>query len=417
MTAFKRTDVLLPCAEDLSRWSVVACDQFTSEPEYWERVESYVGDAPSALRLILPEAYLNRDDVAQRKSAIAEAMAEYLCKNVFREIKDSFIYVERVQSDGRMRQGLVGAVDLDTYEYAPQSTAPVRATEATVTDRLPPRVAVRREAPLEMPHIMLLMDDPDNSVFATLDTEKDLLHKEYDFPLMEGGGTIRGYSVGGDMAARVELAVSALADMPENSSAGPVMNRPVLAVGDGNHSLAAAKLYWEEVKARLKPEETENHPARYALAELVNVHSPALDFEPIHRILHDTDPSGFFSFFESAAAAASRKGEEKTLLLFADGRQRDIKITGLSAGEVIRLVEESCARYLSMHGGEIDYIHDDDTLRRLASVNGTAAVLLPAIEKSGLFDSVAASGSFPRKSFSMGHARDKRYYLECRRIK
>ena len=414
MSIFQKTDILLPNTADMNLWSVVACDQFTSEPEYWARVEASVGEAPSALRLMLPEAYLARPDREERELRIAAAMRDYLNNETFRTRQNAFIYLERIQSDGRIRQGLVGAVDLEHYEYLPQSTSAVRATEATVIDRLPPRVAVRRRALLEMPHIMLLMDDPGNTVLAPLAEKTDSLCKEYDFTLMEGGGTLRGYAVSGTPAEETEARIAGLA---RENNGDEAFGRPVLAVGDGNHSLAAAKLYWEEIKQDLSIEQRENHPARFALAELVNIHSPALDFEPIHRILNHTDPSEFFAFLEKSARTASKNGAEQSLTLLADGARREITVRGLTAGEIIRVVEDSCLAYLDAHGGEIDYIHDDDTLLRLASRPGTAAVLLPSIQKADLFESVARSGAFPRKSFSMGHARDKRYYLECRRIR
>ncbi len=419
MGIFSRTDILLPQGVPLERWSVIACDQFTSEPAYWREAETIVGDAPSALRLILPEAWLGTERAGGAAERISAAMEDYLARGVFTALPDSLIYVERTQPDGRVRRGLVGAVDLEAYDFAPGSRAPIRATEDTVADRLPPRVRVRAAARLELPHAMVLMDDRDDRVLGPLSAGKHRLRKVYDFDLMLGGGHIAGWQVRGPAADTAEAAVASLGDPAVQEEKYRLAGEPplVLAMGDGNHSLAAARLWWEELKKTLTPAERENHPARYSLVELVSLHEPAVGFEPIHRLLLDTETESFAA--ESAAFWRGCAGDApaRRVRCLAGETETTFSPAVATLGELIGLCESFCREYIRRHGGRIDYIHGDGEAETLARGPGRAAVLLPPMDKNELFSSVLQSGAFPRKSFSIGHARDKRYYLECRALR
>lgn len=394
------TDILLPCAEDMGAWSVIACDQFTSEPEYWAAAEARAAEKPSTLSLMLPEAWLHTARADGADGRIADTMRRYLAEGVFQTVPDSFIYVERTLSDGRVRRGLVAALDLEQYDFTGTQRASVRSTEGTVEERLPPRVNIRRGAPLEMPHTLLLMDDRTDSVLSLAEKAKDTLEKVYDFDLMLGGGHIAGWRVSGETKAAVQSALDALdnaALQREKYGDAAENGKLTFAVGDGNHSLAAAKRFWEEKRKTLPENERETDPARFALVEIENIHEPSLDFEPIHRVIFDTDTSAFAAEF--TAHRTEWEAEDKTL------------------GERVAAAESFCRAYIAAHGGYIDYIHGDDTARSLGEKPNCAAVLLPPVEKSGLFLSVLKNGALPKKSFSMGNARDKRYYLECRKIR
>ena len=395
MRVFTPADILLPRVDDMTKWSCIACDQFTAEPEYWREAERIVGSEPSTLRLMLPEAWLGVRDSAAETRKIYAAMQNYVNQGVFRTVEDSFIYVERTLSSGAVRRGLVGKLDLECYDWAPGSATPVRATEGTVESRLPARVEVRRGATLEMTHIMVFIDDPGNAVIPSAAGGEEL----YDFELMLGGGRIRGSRVTGEAAERLTRALEA----PE----GTVR----FAMGDGNHSLAAAKRCWEQIKRNLPESELETHPARYALAEIVNIHDEAVTFEPIHRVLLETAPRGFIE--EAAARLPRGKGQAVTLL--AGKREMEIE-TGLPLGALVALVDELLGDWRRQHGGEPDYIHGDEEARALGGKPSSAGVLLPRLEKAELFPYITEHGPYPKKSFSIGHARDKRYYLECRRI-
>lgn len=395
MRVFTPADILLPRVEDMTKWSCIACDQFTSEPEYWREAERLVGNAPSTLRLMLPEAWLGLRDSAAETRKIYAAMSDYVNRGLFETVENSYIYVERTLPSGAVRRGLVGKLDLECYDWAPGSTTPVRATEGTVESRLPARVAVRRGASLEMPHIMVFLDDPENALIPSA-AGGELL---YDFELMQGGGRIRGSRVSGETAERLCAAL----DTPE----GAVR----FAMGDGNHSLAAAKRCWEQIKPTLNETERDTHPARYALAELVNIHDEAVTFEPIHRVLLDTDPRGFL---EEAAARLPR-GAGQSVTILAGKREMTID-TGLPLGKLVALADELLTDWAREHGGLPDYIHGDGEARALGQTAASLGLLLPRLEKSELFPYITEHGPYPKKSFSIGHARDKRYYLECRSI-
>lgn len=395
MRVFTPADILLPRVDDMTKWSCIACDQFTAEPEYWREAERIVGSEPSTLRLMLPEAWLGVRDSAAETRKIYAAMKDYVNRGIFRTVEDSFIYVERTLPSGAVRRGLVGKLDLECYDWAPGSATPVRATEGTVESRLPARVEVRRGATLEMPHIMVFIDDPENAVIPSAAGGEVL----YDFELMLGGGRIRGSRVTGEAAERLTAALEA----PEGSVR--------FAMGDGNHSLAAAKRCWEQIKRNLPESELETYPARYALAEIVNIHDEAVTFEPIHRVLLETVPRGFIE--EAAARLPRGKGQAVTLL--AGRREMEIE-TGMPLGALVALVDELLGDWRREHGGEPDYIHGDEEARALGGKPSSVGVLLPRLEKAELFPYITEHGPYPKKSFSIGHARDKRYYLECRAI-
>lgn len=418
---FRRADILLPGNEvDMTKWSVVACDQFSSQPEYWDALEAETDGVPSALHLMFPEAYLETQDQLAEAEKLDAEMERYLSGGVFRELKDSFVYLERTLQNGAVRRGVLGVLDLEAYDYAADSVSPIRATEGTIESRLPPRVRIRQGAALEMPHIMVFIDDPENTVIAPLADRTAALPKLYDFELCAGGGHLRGWQVRGEAADAVDAAITKLSDpaalRAKYGAAAPV----VFAMGDGNHSLATAKQCWEQhIKPGLAVAERENHPARYALVELVNIHDAAITFEPIHRALFGTDPSAFLPEAEAFFAARAGSGAayvHKIRLVTAAG-EKTVSVGGLSIGELIGAAEEFCKNYVNQHGGSIDYIHNDDTALEMGRQERQAALLLPKMEKGELFPSVIRSGPFPKKSFSIGLAQDKRYYLECRKIK
>lgn len=402
-TAFGPADILLPNVGDMTKWSVVACDQYTSEPEYWRKTEEIVGAAPSTLRLVLPEIYLGRSDTGERIQNINKNIAKYLSEGIFKEYKDSMVYVERTQSDGRVRRGIVGAIDLEEYDYRPGSSSQVRATEATVKERIPPRLEIRKGAEIELPHIMILIDDPENTVIEPLAGKCGA--PVYDFELMQGGGHVRGSILSGEQILQVDGALARLKEKCEM----------LFAMGDGNHSLATAKEHYENLKRENPGADLSEHPARYALCEIVNLHSEALELEAIHRIVRVSDPYKLIMEM-SLSLGLSGIPSEQRVKIHRNYTVRDLYIrepmSKLSVGSVQAFLDS----YIKENGGEIDYIHGEDVLKSLAHEEGTIGFEFEPIKKSELFPAVMADGALPRKTFSMGSARDKRYYLECRRI-
>ncbi len=409
-------DILLPKDADMSLWSVIACDQYTSQPEYWDAVDRKVGTAPSTLRLILPEAYLEIKDTAAETEKINRTMENYLAEGIFKTVENSYVYVERDLTVGEKRRGLVGLIDLEAYDYRADSVSPVHATEGTVESRLPPRVKIREGACLELPHIVVFVDDPENTVMGSVGEGEKL----YDFDLMDGGGHITGIRVCGEAAEKVQEALSKLAQSEYLEKRYALRGKApvVIAMGDGNHSLATARLCWEKIRDTLTPAEREKHPARYGMAELVNIHDPSISFEPIHRVLFEIEPKSYFE--EARSFFGGIRGDGKAvhrIKLASGGRIEEITVTGLTIGSLIAVSQRFCAEYAKAHGGKLDYIHDDDTALEMAGRDGCAGLLLPAMDKNELFPSIMKSGVFPAKSFSIGPARDKRYYLECRKIR
>lgn len=412
MNAFVPADILLPKVDSMERWAVIACDQFTSDPAYWARVADTVGDAPSTLRLVLPEAELGTAQEAAHTLEINESMDTYLKNGLFREYPNSLVYVERTLINGSVRTGLVGAVDLDAYNYNPGATSAIRATERTVTERIPPRQRVRRNASIELPHILLLCDDNEKVLIEPITAIKDRLTKLYDFDLMEGGGHITGWLVSGEDAQAFTDRLTAYAQTCPKKYEGLPGAPLVFAVGDGNHSLATAKSCYEELKKNHPGEDLSNHPARYALVELENIHDDAQQFEPIHRVVVETDPQAMLKALEPWCAEGGYP-----IKWYAGSQSGTIYLDPSRSQLEVGVLQQFLDEYLARNPGKIDYIHGDDDLKNLAAQENAIGFLLPAMAKSQLFRGVVADGVLPRKTFSMGHAREKRYYLEGRKIK
>ena len=415
---FLPAEILIPDfdKENGTKWAAVACDQFTSEPEYWEAAAEIAGDAPSALNLMIPEVYLSETE--ERLPKVHKAMNDYV-KNVLVSHPDSLIYLERVQSDGRVRRGLIGMVDLEHYNYNKGATSLIRATEGTVLERIPPRVAVRRGASLELPHIMLLIDDPDKTVIEPLMAASESFEKAYDFDLMLGGGHVKGSFVSNEYKEKITDALCALATKEEMAKKyGADGFEPLLfAVGDGNHSLASAKAAFEEIKAR-DGEAAMNSPARYALAEVVNLHDEALDFEPIYRVVFDVDGEKMLSELREYAKSLNGNAAAQTVHYIVDGNEGDITFEHPVQQLAVGTLQDFLDAYKKNNPeAEVDYIHDESSLRALAAKENSVGFLFDGMGKDELFKTVIFDGALPRKTFSMGHARDKRFYLECRKIK
>ncbi|MGN0788879.1 MAG: DUF1015 domain-containing protein [Christensenellales bacterium] len=400
--------ILLPRKDiDLTKWAVIACDQFTSQPDYWERLDDLVGDAESTLRLIYPEAYLERDDKEARTRAINETMQDYLDSGIFSEVED-FVLVDRQIADGRHRIGLMISIDLDDYEYTPFNDALIKATEKTVVERLPARIAVRKGASIELPHVMLLMDDEKNDVLGELYSDKESMEKLYDFTLNMGGGRLSGYRV--KDSEKVRRRLEGLADREVSESKYGVEQSIMFVVGDGNHSLATAKECWENIKKTLTPEQTLTHPARYALCELVNLHDESLEFSPIHRVMFNAGEE-FIAYLQDRLV-----GDDTTIATYKD-KQYVLHINA-SPSDAIADIQRAIDDYLAIHEESyVDYVHGEEYTLDVARSNDAVAVFMPTISKQSLFGYVARRGVLPRKSFSMGHAEDKRYYMEAKLIK
>lgn len=416
---FVPTDILLPKGCDLTKWSVVACDQYTSQPEYWKRIHRSLGDAPSTLRLILPEAFLSDGKTSLHDMEIAQAMQRYLDGGVFQTIPHALIYVERWLSNGKLRRGLVGAVDLEQYDYTAGFQTLIRATEGTVLSRIPPRVAVRRHAPIELPHILMLMDDPERQIIEHLTAETDQMEQLYDFDLMADGGHITGYLLTPAQQEEVLAMIEGLRDVEAFARRYDAAGNPQLlfAVGDGNHSLASAKALYEEEKLAA-PEGTELL-SRYALVELENLHEDALEFEAIHRVVFHVDPRQLLADLLACYPGAHYgEGEGHSFqYVTAEGRGT-IAVPNPKAQLAVGTLQTFLDGWLRTHvGSSIDYVHGADVAERLGAEPGNIAFLLPAMGKGHLFKTVIHDGALPRKTFSMGEAQDKRFYLEARKIK
>ncbi len=417
---FYPADILIPRNVDMTKWAVVACDQFTSQPEYWQAVEETVGDAPSALRLILPEARLNAPDVAENIAAINGAMVDYLNREVFALLPETMLYIQRTQSDGKVRHGLIGMVDLEQYDFTPGSGALIRATEGTVLERIPPRVRVRKDAPVELPHVMLLIDDPAGTVIEPLKDGAGKLEKVYDFDLQQGGGHLKGWQL---TAAEIDGVANALGALvtPEEverkygmKDAAPLL----FAVGDGNHSLATAKRCYEELKQVTPESEWASLPARYALVEVVNNHDDALQFEPIHRVVFGVEPEQVLEALKARYPGSFEGvGEGHVIAYTYEGHTGHITVPDPAVQLAVGTLQAFIDEYLNDYPGEVDYIHGDEVTDALGSKPGNIGFKLPAMGKEQLFKTVMADGVLPRKTFSMGHAQDKRYYVEARKIR
>ena len=430
----KVPEILLPKEIDTKTWSVVACDQYTQDKDYWETAKKIAEGKPSTLNLIFPEVYLNQDDKAQRIKKIKEAMASYIQSGIFAEPKAQMVYLERTTAYGRVRKGLVTALDLDSYEWKPFSSALTRATEATILERIPPRMEIRRGAPLELPHIMLLANDPQKILIEALGKKiKDRSDKPiYQGPLMQESGSIKGWAVQSD--DDLKDAAAALQKLYE---AGTKDGSAFLfAVGDGNHSLATAKTVWEEEKKRLQEnglgqEALEKSPVRFALVEIVNIYDDGLTFEPIHRVVFDADFLALAEFAKDklggkiSELSSNEELEEKVKaskasfgFFFKDGtKQRRLLLETEIKDLAVSRFQPALDQFLKgQEKAQIDYIHGADEVFRLGQKEGACGILLPPVAKNSFFDTIASLGPLPRKSFSMGEASEKRFYLEARRL-
>ena len=418
MLPLKRAHILLPKDVDMTKWSVVACDQYTSEPEYWKEVEKEVGSTPSTLNLILPELYLEDTNVEDRIKKINKTMEEYLDEDIFNEYKDTMIYLERTQKDGKVREGLMAMVDLEDYSYEKGSQTLIRATEKTVIERIPPRLKVRENASLELPHIMILIDDEKKNIIESL---KDKVTSEdvvYDFDLMENGGHIKDYKLSDEVISGIESGLESLMDKDYFEKKYNVKDKGVLlfAMGDGNHSLATAKANYENLKKTMSEEEYLNNPARYALVEVVNLHSPALEFEPIHRVIFNTDVNNLveelYKYYD-----INEDGDGEYFELVTKDFDKKLYISNPKSNIAVGSIQMFLDDYLKDYSGKLDYIHGDEITRSMGSEEGNVGILFEVMPKEELFRTVILDGTLPRKTFSIGHSYDKRYYLEARKIK
>ena len=418
MIPFKKANILLPKNVDMEKWSVVACDQYTSEPDYWNKVKDFVGDAPSTYKLTLPEIYLEDSDVEDKINKINSTMKDYLDNDIFTEYKDTMIYLERTQNDGRIREGLIGMVDLEDYSYEKGSQTLIRATEKTVIERIPPRLKVRKNAYVELPHIMILIDDDKKEIIESLKNKVNDKMLVYDFDLMEKGGHIKGYALNDNIIDDINAGLEKLSDKKNFEAKYNVKDKGVLlfAMGDGNHSLATAKTHYENLKKEMTKEEYLNHPARYALVELVNLHSDALEFEPIHRVIFDTEPDKLIENLNKYYDI-NEDGNGQYFELVTKDIDKKFYISNPKSNIAVGSIQTFLDEYLKDNKGKVDYIHDDDTARNMGKKENNVAMLFEAMPKSELFKTVILDGALPRKTFSMGHSYDKRVYLEARKIK
>lgn len=439
---FSRADILIPrdtAPDAMQRWSVVACDQYTSEPEYWNAVEAAVGEAPSTLRITYPELYLNAADKEERIRAIGAAMRSYE-NTVLQMLPGTMIYVERKMKNGKIRHGIVGAFDLEAYSYEKGVPSPIRATEGTVLSRIPPRVQIRRDAPLETPHVMILADDRDNTLFSAAAEAKNTSAPIYDFDLMQNGGHITGWALNAAQCDAAEALAQSLG-APEvfaaryHTDAAPL----VFAVGDGNHSLATAKACYEALKQEIGEEAAMQHPARFALAELVNLHDDALEFEPIYRVVFGVSSAVLLDAMKEAYPEMTvTEGGDPTnvpnlpnthaFLVIAGEKTYTAMVPHPTAQLPVGTLQGFLDAFLSAHkDAEIDYIHgiaSTEKLARKKAAEGTnskgenaVGFIFRGMEKDDLYRTVIFDGALPRKTFSMGEADEKRYYLECRTIR
>ena len=428
-------EILLPKKLDLASWSVIACDQYTQDLDYWKKAEANAGNNPSTLKLILPEVYLNSPDKPERIKKIRKTMKEYLASDVFAPVKKSFIYIERKTDFGRMRKGLVAQIDLETYEWKPFSNANIRATEATIVERIPPRMEIRRGASLELPHIMLLVNDKEKLLVEGAGQIAKKHSPLYDGQLMNNGGSITGWAL--ESKEELDVVTKAVNKIAEQNAA-PDGSTFLFAVGDGNHSLATAKAVWDEYKVQLKEkgvsdEEIKENPVRYALVEIVNIYDEGLTFEPIHRVIFDIDTEKLISYLCEKLSGKSEEVESKDKLeklvkaseadfgfaFVKEGKQKYVYLkTEIKELAVARLQPEidSFLKQEENQKAEIDYIHGTEEVLALGTKANGTGILLPPIAKDSFFETINGRGPLPRKSFSMGEADEKRFYLECRQL-
>lgn len=406
MNCFHAGDILIPEKIAMKKWACVACDQFSSQMEYWDRVKESVGEDPSTYNMIFPEALLRTQNEDERLRSIHATMEKYLSDGIFRTYRRSYVYLERTMKNGKVRRGLMGQIDLEEYDFTPGSPAHIRATEGTVLDRIPPRMKLLENAALEFPHVLMLCDDKKDAILSVADRVKG--EKVYDFDLMEDGGRITGYVIGGLGVGVVNSAISDYILAME--AAQEPGNAMCFAVGDGNHSLASAKACWEKLKPTLSGDDLINHPARYALVELENIHDEPIEFEPIHRVVKNCDVVQLVSGLKRLAV-----DDGYPLTLITEGGEETIYLDKSASPLAVAILQPFLDEYLSLNPGEIDYIHGEDVTRNLGSQPDSVGIILPGMDKNALFPGVLQGGVLPRKTFSMGHAQEKRYYLEGKR--
>ncbi len=386
----------------LEKWAVLACDQYTAQPEKWEEADRLIGSAPSALRMIIPEAYL--EESAARVPAVQQAMKDYLKDGILEEAVHGMVLLAR-QTQSGTRLGLVLTVDLEDYDFASGSRSPIRPTEGTILSRIPPRQKVRRGAALELSHVLLLCDDPERTVIEPLYEKRASLRLLYDTPLMLEGGHITGWAV--EDPETLRGIAGAIQAMKDRTPEGGIL----FAVGDGNHSLATARAHWLELKESLPEEARAHHPARYAMVELNNIYDPSLIFEPIHRVLFGVTGPQVLDMLAEAGLTEEREHPDLTLVT-AEGDSR-LKITHPLHELPVGTVQQLLDRVTEL---KLDYVHGEAAVRQLVQAEHAVGILLPAMDKGLLFPAVANRGPLPRKTFSMGEANEKRFYLEARKI-
>lgn len=422
--AFMRADILLPKfsneADKMKKWSVVACDQYTSEPEYWKEVNTLVNGENSTLYLTVPEIYLNDKDIDLRIKNINATMDKYVENEVFDEYKNSYIFVERTLKNGSKRLGIVGMADLEEYDYSKDSKTKIRATEGTVVSRIPPRLKVRNDAPVELPHIMLLIDDDERDIVESNIELTDTFKKVYDFDLMQDSGHITGYVMSDEAADLLDEKLKKLSELDSfNKKYGVNETSPlVYAMGDGNHSLATAKAYYENLKQEIGEDKAKCSPARYALCELVNLHDESLVFEAIHRVIFDASGNEFLKALEENYTVSYDENAKGQSFIFVNcGKQQKVTITNPKEYLTVATVQKALDEFVLEKGGEIDYIHGEDVVIDLCKDSKNFGIIFDAMDKADLYKSVILDGALPRKTFSMGDACDKRFYTESRKIK
>ncbi len=410
-------DIMLPDFDKVSgtKWAVIACDQYTSEPEYWQKAEEIRKDSPSTLSLIIPEGFLS--EAKERIPKINREMENYV-QNVLKTYPNSVIYTERVQKDGKIKHGLVCMVDLEEYDFKVGSKSLIRATEGTVLERIPPRVEIRKDAPIELPHIMLLIDDDYKTVVEPITAKKDSLQKIYGFELMQGGGSVSGYLVKDSDFENINLALAnIISDENANRLYGNAPSKLLYAVGDGNHSLATARTCYLNIKKELGEEVAKNHPSRYALVEIVNLHDDALDFEPIYRVMFGVDSKKVLQALKDYAKNLNGKEKPQTVEVYFGDIVEKVTFEKPEKQLTVGTLQDFIDQYLKVNDGEVDYIHGESVTKNLSKKENAIGFIFSGIEKNQLFKTVIYDGALPRKTFSIGHAYDKRYYIECRKIK
>lgn len=402
---FQPSEILLPKQDSLEKWSVIACDQFTSDPEYWKNVEELVGTTESSLRLILPEFSLQKDN-SDRIAEIHSMMRKYHMGEVFDFYDNALIYVERTLKNGNIRPGIVGVIDLEEYDYSFGANTSIRPTEKTVLERIPPRKMVRSNASLELSHTILFYSDEQDRLVNYIHTIKEHLRLLYDFDLMMGGGHISGWLLQGEYVEKIiNLFLEYQVSVEERGGV-------ILAVGDGNHSLATAKSCWEDTKKQLTRKEWSGCPERFAMVEIENLFDQSLEFEPIHRLVTKTNPVELIGFLQHEIGC-----KEGYPIPWVSGSERGYLFVKVLDGDLpLTVLQDALDKWVRGHSGEIDYIHGEKSLIDLTMETDSVGFILPKIEKEHFFQKIGDSGVMPRKTFSIGHAEEKRYYLESRVI-